>query len=81
MSIEKSKQYLINETQWIIDESTFHVIDEERAMWVARVTTTHLTERGEKERSFTVLVRYTEHFTLYDAHLPILLDWCLKHAK
>ncbi len=50
MDIQWSKTYLTNRTDWIIDESTFQVLDEDSLLWVARVTTTHHKRRYEESK-------------------------------
>ena len=81
MGIQWSKNYLTNLTEWKIDESTFQALDEERLLWIARVTTTHNSARGHPEESFFVLARATEHFVLPDSCLPTLMDWGLKQVR
>lgn len=81
MDIQWSKRYICNRTEWIIDESTFQVLDEEKLVWAARVTTTHNSKYGQPEESFFALVRYTESFVLEDKNMPVLLDWLLKQQK
>lgn len=81
MDIEQSKNYITSQMQWLIDDSTFQVLDKDNGIWIARVTTTHNSERGDPEQSFFVLVRYTEHFVMEEAILPVLLDWCLKQVQ
>lgn len=81
MDIEWSKQYLTTRYDWVIDESTFQVLDEERGLWIASVTTTHNSARGKPEHSFYVLVCYSEHFVIQDHQMLALKDWCLKQVK
>ena len=81
MGIQRSRDYIISRTEWIIDDDTFQVLDEEKAMWIARVTTTHNSKRGLPEESFFALVRYTEHFVLQEQYMSILFDWWLKQVK
>ena len=81
MDIEWSKRYIVNRTEWIIDESTFQVLDKDKLIWIARVTTTHNSKHGIPEESFAVLVRYTEHFVIDDEYLSSLAEWCLKQGK
>lgn len=81
MDIEWSKRYILGLTGWSLDESTFKVLDENRLIWVGRVTTTHLRNSGEAETSFVVLVRATEHFVIPDEALIRFYLWCMDHKE
>lgn len=56
MNIQQSRQYIINLTRYVLDESTFFVLDEEQCVWIASVTTSHNRVRGEEEEPFILYV-------------------------
>lgn len=80
MDIFASRDSITNRTGYAIDNSTFKILDKEQCMWIARVTTTHNSKHGDPELSFSILVTFREYLILEDKHIPILSDWCLKHA-
>jgi hypothetical protein len=55
--IRESMNYVKSIYLYEIDESTFTVLNEEREWWIAKATTTHLTERGDNEVELVVLVQ------------------------
>ncbi len=76
--VETSIQYIKNRYAWEIIEGTIQVLDETEALWVARMTTTHLAARGEKEEIFNVMVSFKSYIVLPGGSLPILENWCHK---
>src|SRR5215471_4158422 len=50
MNIQQSRDYITNRTEWSIDDDTFQILDKERCMWIARVTTTHHKRRYEEAK-------------------------------
>jgi hypothetical protein len=77
--IEESKRHITRITKWVIDESSFTVLNEEKGYWIANVTTTHLKTRGEKEETFTILVQGYGYFIIEPEILPALTKWCLQN--
>lgn len=72
MNIQQSRDNITRTTQWVIDESTFFVLDEEQCVWIASVTTSHNRKQGEEEVTFSILVQFTNYFVIqpdWDADL------------
>jgi len=70
--IERSRNYILSNTKYIIDEDTFQVLDEEQIAWIAHVTTTHFQEIGKPEQSYYILVFVSQHIVLNDEALAQL---------
>lgn len=76
MDIAASRAYITNRTGWAVDEQSFRVLDEERCIWIAKVTTTHLHLSGEEEITFALIVNGYNHFTVSEYLFPALKTWC-----
>lgn len=82
LTIERSKLLITSKYPWIIDESTFQVIDDEYCVWAACVTTTFRKERNMEELTFPIIVCEKEVFSELDIHnLKSLGEWCLRQGK
>ena len=70
-----SRVYIEGRVGWAVIEETLRVIDAERAIWVSRVSTTHLKERGEEsEMTFTVLVHGQRYLEIHDEHVEGVVE-------
>lgn len=79
--VDKSRRYICQRFEWSIDESTFLVLDEASATWIARVWTTHLAASGMAEKTFAVLVKGYDYFIVEEGILPGLGQWVLQHGN
>ena len=81
MDIAASRAYITNRTEWVIDDRSFRVLDEEQCIWIAKVTTTHQKRSGEEEITFAVIVNGYNYFTISEDLLPALKVWCEEHPS
>lgn len=74
---EQSKQRITFHYQ--LHENTILVLNENLCQWIAKVTTKHLTERGEPEVEFTVLVQLFDFMMLGEEAIAPLAQWCEEY--
>lgn len=74
--IQESKNYIVKTCDYIIDESTFMLIDKNQCKWIAEVTTTHEREQyNRNEETFAILVTGNSFEIIYHEHYQILMHW------
>lgn len=78
---DQKREHFLRPRKWEIIEGTLQVIDDDRGIWFARVTTTHNEEENKCEEKFAVIATGYGYIMLEDSMLADLGKWCAKQAS